>query len=230
MTETYYRDDLVTLYHGDALKVDAWLEADVLITDPPYGRAWRQGAIKGKGLGRTPGDASDPHGGIAGDQGTAVRDAALALWGDRPAIVFGDLMLPPPPGTRHVLVYRKPTSAGVRGATAGRRRDLEAIYLLGSWPTGIGGASSLISTALANVADPKHRTGHPHTKPIDVMLELVNMTTGTIADPFAGSGSTLFAAKYAGRRAVGVELEAAYCRTAAGRLAQDTLIPPGATP
>ncbi len=222
----YYSDPFVTLYHGDCLTEHReWLDADVLVTDPPYGRAWKQGEIKGRGNGRRPSDASSAHQGIANDGTTGARDAALEAWGPGPAIAFGDLMLAPPLGCKLVMAYMKPSSAGVRGAVAGRRRDLEAIYLVGQWPIGIGGKSSLIETSVANVATgPSARFGHPHAKPGDVMETLVNMAPlGTIADPFAGSGSTLVAAKGLGRKAIGVELEEKYCEIIAKRCAQDVL-------
>jgi site-specific DNA-methyltransferase (adenine-specific) len=215
----YYEDGFVTLYHGDCLTDHReWLDADVLVTDPPYGRDWKQGEIKGK-------RASAGVAGIANDSTTTVRDAALSAWSGC-AIAFGDLMLAPPPGTKLVAIYQKPGDAGMRGAIAGVRRDAEAIYFLGGWPSGLGGTSSVFKTGAPCVGNPSGiaaKAGHPNAKPLDIMERLVSMTEGVIADPFAGSGSTLVAAKNRGRRAIGVELDERYCETIAKRLSQDLL-------
>jgi site-specific DNA-methyltransferase (adenine-specific) len=216
----YYADELVTLYHGDCREVTEWLSADALVTDPPYGRNWRQGEIKGS-------RASAPNSGIAGDATTAVRDDVLALWGDRPAIIFGDLMLPPPKGVKLTGIYRKPSDAGARGAIGGIRRDAEAIYFAGKWRSHLGGRSSIFTTSAPTVGGTMgiaaRSGGHPHAKPIDVMCDLIEMTQGSIADPFAGSGATLVAAKLLDRRAIGVELKEEWCEAVAKRLSQDVL-------
>jgi site-specific DNA-methyltransferase (adenine-specific) len=217
----YYADDLVTLYLGDCREVTEWLSAGVLVTDPPYGRAWRHGAQRKRG------HAAPAAAGITGDQDTSVRDAALAIWADRPAVVFGCLELPPPPGTAQTLAYRKAPDAGSTGGRGGFRRDLEGIYLLGLWPASFQGRSSLIATAArsqCNGTGVVGRYGHPHAKPVDVMETLIAACPpGVIADPFAGSGSTLVAARNLGRKAIGVELEERYCEMAARRLSQTVL-------
>lgn len=228
MTAPYYSDDFVTLFLGDCREITDWLTADVLVTDPPYGRAWRQGTIRGDRAGRTAGDRSEGHSGIANDQDVQVRTDALGAWGcERPALVFGDPMLAPPAGTKLVGFYRKPAGAGVRGAIGGFRRDVEVFYLMGRWPSGIGGRSSLVLTNTPNQGGPHGAAGrydHPHAKPLDVMEQLVDACPpGVIADPFAGSGSTLVAARNLGRKAIGVELDERYCETIADRLSRDVL-------
>lgn len=226
----YYEGDGITLHHASCLEETRWLaEGDVLVTDPPYGRAWRQGRLKRKG-GRGYETESVARAGIVGDESTEVRDRVLEAWGEeRMAVVFGDLMLPPPSGTRLVGIYAKPGDAGMRGAIGGMRRDAEAIYLLGSrWGAGLGGRSSIFRTTVPTVGAASglvaQSGGHPHAKPLDVLRALISLTPGgTVADPFAGSGSTLVAARFLGRTAVGVEIEERFCEMAARRLSQGLL-------
>jgi DNA modification methylase len=54
---------------------------------------------------------------------------------------------------------------------------------------------------------------HPTPKPFDMLKTLIEDLTehgDLVADPFAGNGNTLWAAKLAGRRAYGVEINADY--------------------
>ena len=62
---------------------------------------------------------------------------------------------------------------------------------------------------------------HPTVKPIALMEYLINMVTKegqTVLDPFAGSGTTLIAAKKLGRKYIGIELEPEYVKIAEARL------------
>lgn len=218
----YYKDKdgYISLYLGDCREITEWLDADVLVTDPPYGRSWKQGGQpKGRGW------ADDSNSGIAGDESTAVRDAVLELWGDRPAILFGDLMLPPPKNTKQVLIYQKSRTSGTKGTFAGFRRDAEAIYIVGPWKAGLSGKSSILVSAWdGNSAQREY--GHPHAKPEDIMRELIRACPeGTIADPFAGSGTTLSAARSLGRRSIGVEVDETYVGLLNSRLYWSMMTP-----
>ena len=84
MSEPYYQDEHVTLWHGDCLTVTEWLAADVLCTDPPYGRRWRQGDTE------APHRASNAHAGILNDHSTETRDAALRTRLLQCALIEGD--------------------------------------------------------------------------------------------------------------------------------------------
>jgi adenine-specific DNA-methyltransferase len=62
---------------------------------------------------------------------------------------------------------------------------------------------------------------HPTQKPLSVLLPLIetfSASGGTVLDPFAGSGSSLLAAKMLGRPYVGIELDAKYHAIASRRL------------
>lgn len=67
---------------------------------------------------------------------------------------------------------------------------------------------------------------HPCPKPLPWMLWAVSRASRageTVLDPFAGSGTTLRAAKDLNRSAIGIELNEYYCEIAARRCSQETL-------
>lgn len=214
----YYTDESVTLYHGDCREVAEWLDTEVLVTDPPYGINWK---THGGGRDLRNWSPRIAKAGIVGDHSTAIRDDVIAAWDGKPAIIFGSPTIAPPPSTIQVLVWRKPVDAGVIGARFVWRRDWEAIYLMGKWPRVNPNRSSVIES---RGGLERYRTEHPHTKPTPLMESLIAETPpGVIADPFAGSGSTLIAAKLLGRKAIGVEFDEKWCELAARRLSQDSL-------
>jgi DNA modification methylase len=231
--EPYYADGTATLYLGDCREVREWLTADVIVTDPPYGTDSGSGYASGFARGAAPirrraklNPGATKTQAIAGDADTSIRDDALALT-DAPAIIFGSPLLPAPRGAAQWLAYIKPPDSGAASARGGWRRDVEAIYLCGAWPVGAPVRSSALRTMARAVGSPSGvgaRAGHPHAKPLDIMEALIDACPpGVIADPFAGSGSTLVAARNLGRQVIGVEIEERYCEIAARRLAQGCL-------
>ena len=72
-----------------------------------------------------------------------------------------------------------------------------------------------------------NRTGnniHPTEKPVELMRQIIVANVGDIVlDPFAGSGTTLVAAKQLGRKYIGIEISPEYCKIAEDRLRQEEL-------
>ena len=219
MTPYYDDGEGIVIYHGDCREVlpTEAPAADVIVTDPPYGMDFVAGKRCGDG-GWTSRWTGVP---IAGDGTTAARDEALEWWGDRPALVFGSWKCPMPVGVREVLVWDKVVSTGMGALDIPWRPSWEAIYVIGHGFTGTR-SHGVLRHSLPTLAP--ERGYHPTVKPVDLMRALIRKCpTGTVLDPFMGSGSTLRAAKDEGRRAVGIELSERYCEIAAKRLAQGVL-------
>jgi len=205
----YYQDDFVTLYHGDCLEQTSWLDADVLVTDPPYGMAYVSGRKKDASLA------------IRGDESLNVRDDALNLWGSKPALVFGTWKQPRPANVRQLIVWDKRGGAGFSGDLNMVWADItEEIYVLGDGWVGRRRPAIYSIPTLPSA----NRPDHPTPKPVSLLEQLLDCVQpdAVIADPFAGSGSTLIAARNFGRKAIGVEYEEKYCELIAKRLSQQT--------
>ena len=202
----YFQNDLVTLYHGDCLEIAEWLEADVLVTDPPYG------------MNRAFGGDNEDY--VLNDKDTSVRDKSLELWGrEKGAIIFGHWKCPRPEKLRHVGIWNKKQMA-MGDQSAAFATSHEEFYVFGNTKDWLNKREQTV----LSFSYPKGsgRYDHPSAKPIGLMEHLVAKTNaGVIADPFAGSGATLVAARNLGRKAIGVEFEEKYCEMIANRLSQD---------
>lgn len=193
----YYEDSLVTLYHLDArdMRWPVACENTAVVTDPPY-----------------PNNAGHFDGDVA-----AAREV-LAELSDCEAVVFWTELESPPVRLPLVAVHvwhrsnvnGRPYEPAYHFATDGRKRRSEV----------------MAHAAIFDGAGPgcAEYLGHPTQKPVALMRRLIAKTTAdVIYDPFSGSGSTLRAAKDAGRIAIGCEVNERYCEIAARRLAQDVL-------
>src|SRR5699024_6282131 len=111
--------------------------------------------------------------------------------------------------------------SGEAGGHAGARKTNAASQGVTGWKGGAwdspdsGGASRFFYTAKAPKRERPNVDGvqHPTVKPLAIMQWLIRLTTppnGTVLDPFAGSGTTLEAARKAGFSSIGIEAEEPY--------------------
>lgn len=165
----YYQDDLVTLYLGDCHEETAWTRADVLVTDPPYGVNWKQRLGDARQV-RLQTHLRDV---VQGDTNPDARDHALALWGLKPAIVFGSWRVPRPPNVRSLLIWHK------EGAYSGPLNaafftNHEDIYVIGEgWRKSAPPLRSVITTK-EHRSSASREAGHPTPKPVGLMEALID--------------------------------------------------------
>jgi len=202
----FYDRDGITIYHGDLREL--WpIEAEVIVTDPPYGMNYRSGRRKSHD--------SQP---IAGDRDTELRDWLLEQWEDRPALVFGTWRAARPV-CRTLLVWDKMLGPGMGDLSLPWGPGHEEIYVRGKGWVKPDKRRSNVLRFKGYAARDGDRPDHPTPKPVELMRHLLERCpAGTVLDPFMGSGGTLIAAKQLGRRAIGVELDKHYCEMAVERL------------
>jgi DNA modification methylase len=206
----YYEDEHSTIYCADCRDVLPHLpKVDLVLTDPPYGIAYKSGQ-KSSVLARS----------IHGDEDTKLRDYVCSL--GFPSMVFGTWKKQPPEGTRETLVWDKGAALGMGDLSLPWKRTWEEIYILGDGWHGKRGEAVLRFSPVQSMA--KNGRVHPHQKPTKLIKHLFGYHGGEITvDPFMGSGTTLVAAKQLGRKAIGIELEEKYCAIAVDRLRQGVL-------
>lgn len=215
MIKPYYQDDYCTIYHGDCREILPHLEpVDLVLTDPPYGVNWNtnstrfsggnRNSIAKRGLGRDwkkriIGDDTDF------DPTPFINYPHVILFG------FNNYLSKLPRGT--VLVWIKRNDAAFGSFLS----DAEI-----AWQK--GGSGVYCYKDLSLNAEANYRL-HPTQKPLPLIRWCIERSkaTGTILDPFMGSGTTLRAAKDLGRKAIGIELDEKYCEVAAKRLYQEVL-------
>lgn len=234
----YFADDLVQLYHGDAREVLPQLHregvvADLLVTDPPYGIS-EEGAT-----------ACGPKGDRNRDFFETDRDLDEAIVLSVDVAMLSRLLL-----ADHASVYwwmghsvfgaveKYYRARGWETRPAAWWKPNAPPPMPGCFPGGIelclhayrpgrtwnGGTHH--AHFRANKLDRSSKADHPNEKPLQVLEPLITWSSapgGLVLDPFAGSASTLIAARALGRRAIGIEESERWCKRAAIRLAQGAL-------
>jgi site-specific DNA-methyltransferase (adenine-specific) len=242
----YYQDDLVTIYHGDALQAMRAMadeSVDIVVTSPPYNMGLVPGG-NGRGMYR-PGvnnkagrfragygvhdDAMDQDAYDSWQRECVAemwRVARLAVfYNHRPRVEHGRLRLPlgldfGPAILRQIIVWDRGTGIDV---------NLRAFVTRGEWIALLAKpAFALVDHAASGMGD-VWRLGmatdepeHPAPFPVSLPTRAIDATGArSVLDPFVGSGTTLVAAKAAGIEGIGVEIDERWCRRAAVRSSQE---------
>jgi site-specific DNA-methyltransferase (adenine-specific) len=213
----YYEDAAVTIYHGDSSLWDA--PVDAILTDPPYGRdalpLWEH-------LGSLGVMCLPPAGWLLAYSGQAVLPEAMTALASVNLAYRWTLATVYPGGEQVARIGDMTILTGWKPVLAYRRRPFGS-------ERGVHG--QFIAAGRTPFSDVLRRGGrekglHEWAQPLAEASELIARFTkpgDAILDPFAGSGTFLAAAKAAGRRAIGIEIDEAHCERAATRCSQEVL-------
>lgn len=207
---------------GDCLEVMKGIPdgaVDLVVTDPPYG-------IDGAKGGQAKEKDRKYHGGYFPDTPEYVADVVVRTISECIRVARTVIVTP---GTRCMMLYPQPIDIGAMWCPAAPRRSpfgfstFQPILYYGKDPR--AGLCSLPTGR--QVTERSEDNGHPCPKPVEFVRWLVNKGSMTpndiILDPFAGSGTTLVAAKQLGRKYIGIEINPDYCKIAEDRLRQGEL-------
>jgi DNA modification methylase len=130
---------------------------------------------------------------------------------------------------RDLKRYNKTDRSGRKFALIKRRRGDGSIYYGKTYPKSRGKQINDIIHVPVLSATSKERLGYPTQKPEKLLQLLIKASTNSgdiVIDPFCGSGTTLSAAEYLGRRWIGIDNSKSACKIALTRLGQteDSLI------
>lgn len=227
----YYADESVTLYHGDCRDMLASLgdqSVDCIITDPPYTERTHAKARKntthgvGEGISDFASITDEDLRRILSECSRVTRGWVVATLDYRHAVEFD---VTPPPGLKvqrlGVWVKTNPTPQITGDRPAQGWESIAYMHRADCRSRWNGGGKH--GNYVTPIAPPE---GHPTAKPMSMVGDWVRLFSNpgdTVLDPFAGSGTTLRAAKNEGRKAIGVELDERYCELVARRLSQGVL-------
>lgn len=191
-----------TLYLGDCQDILPTLgKVDAIVTDPPYGcsATTGRGGVYNKFK-------------INGDKDTNLRDWLVSIL-SCPWVMFGSPRIPRPP-CKAVLIWNKGQHTGMGDLKFPWKPDFEEIYISGDSFSG-----SRTSSILCFNARTDSGREHPTEKPVLLLEELCGKCpSGTILDPFMGSGTTGVACMNLGRKFIGIEIEPKYFDIACKRI------------
>lgn len=201
-----------TLYLGDCLDLAPFDDVDAVVSDPPYGMDWDTDSKRFSGGERavTRGDGRDDwptiHGdGVPFDPSPWLGYPKVVLWG---ANHYADRL---PKGTTLVWIKKADHLFGtfLSDCEIGWMKGGHGVY-----------AHRKQFPPPARMAENFGTTAHPTQKPVSLMTWCLQRckASGTVLDPFMGSGTTGVACAALGLPFIGVEREPVYFETACDRI------------